>query len=797
MPPKGDEQKEALDAALKVVQSEAFHMKRSLDSKNLREALKHSAVMISELRTPILSPKNYYQLYMAVLDELQHMASFLNEMRNSGNRMDDLYELVQHAGNILPRMYLLITVGSVFIQSRESACKDILKDLVEMCRGVQHPMRGLFLRNYLSQMSKDKLPDVDSIYARPADGLPAGGTVKDAIDFIVLNFTEMNKLWVRMQHQGPIRDKDKREKERRELRILVGTNLVRLSQLEGVNEDLYKTVVLPRTLEQITNCKDYISQEYLMDCLIQVFPDELHMATLDTFLNTCTQLQAGVNVKNIFVSLMDRLAQFAQTNPKALEGVKAFGVFTQYISKVIQQQANLKLEDILSLQVSLVNFALKAYPEQIKYVDHILRFCGQFIEKKKGDEALNEDCVGHLEDLLTIPLRSYKSVMDVLALQHYTGLLTCLEPAQKNNVAVQVAKSVVRNQTEINDLEKMERLLDLLKPLLEEQEGDDSMDEDTQAEFKENQNLVAAMVHLAKHEHPDEHFRLLNLLRKKMGAAGAKRIGITMPGLVMAATRLAVRVRQLEQGEKDFQITAKKVLEFVHQTMVKAMGPDYPETTFRLYLMAAQAANVCGFSNITYEFTTQAYYLYETAIADTQEQIDAITLMVGCIQNLRILSEEEYETFSTKTTLYASRLLRKSDQCRMLSLCANLFWSPDNNEENCTLDLLQGPHEITVRHGKRAVEALRRAVKMASECEANLENVPLYVDLLNVYLYHYGKENECIDVKWVNALISLIKDNIDKLPGDSPAIEHYQRTVAFIQKKAMEDERYSTIALNE
>jgi vacuolar protein sorting-associated protein 35 len=789
MPPKGDEQKDALDAALKVVQNESFHMKRSLDAKNLREALKHSAVMISELRTPVLSPKNYYQLYMAVLDELTHMEQFFNEMRSSGKRMADLYELVQHAGNILPRMYLLITVGSVFIQSQESACKDILKDLVEMCRGVQHPMRGLFLRNYLSQMSKDKLPDVDS----PYEG--AGGSVKDAIDFIVQNFTEMNKLWVRMQHQGPIRDKEKREKERRDLRILVGTNLVRLSQLEGVNEELYKTVVLPRTLEQITNCKDFIAQEYLMDCLIQVFPDELHMATLDTFLNTCTQLQSGVNVKNIFVSLMDRLAAFAQNNPKALEGVKAFSTFTQYISKVIQQQANLSLENILGLQVSLVNFALKAYPEQIRYVDHILRFCGQFIEKKKGDdEALTMDCIEHLEQLLTIPLRSYKSVMDVLALQHYTGLLTCLEPEQRNNVAVQVAKSVVRNQTPITDLEKMERLLDLLKPLLEEQEGDDSMDEDAQAEFKEQQSLIAAMVHLVTNESVDDHFRLLNLLRKRMGAAGPKRIGITMPGLVMAAIRLAVKVRQLEQVEKNFQVSAKKVLEFVHQTMTKAMGPDFPETTFRLYLMAAQAANVCGFSNITYEFTTQAYYLYETAIADSKEQIDAITLMVGCIQNLRILSEEEYETFSTKTTLYASRLLRKADQCRMLSLCANLFWSPDYSEE-CTLDLLAGPHEITIRHGKRAVEALRRAVKMASECEANLENVPLYVDLLNVYLYHYGKENDAIDVKWVNALISLIKDNIDKLPHSSPTKDHYERTVSFIAKKAMEDSRYAAIAL--
>ena len=68
------------------------------------------------------------------------------------------------------------------------------------------------------------------------------GTVRDSIDFIQLNFAEMNKLWVRMQHQGHTRDRDKREQERRELRILVGTNLVRLSQLECINMDMYKKV---------------------------------------------------------------------------------------------------------------------------------------------------------------------------------------------------------------------------------------------------------------------------------------------------------------------------------------------------------------------------------------------------------------------------------------------------------------------------------------------------------------------------------------------------------------------------
>lgn len=70
------------------------------------------------------------------------------------------------------------------------------------------------------------------------------GTVKDSVDFILLNFAEMNKLWVRMQHQGHSRDKEKRERERQELRLLVGTNLVRLSQLECVDMERYKKVYI-------------------------------------------------------------------------------------------------------------------------------------------------------------------------------------------------------------------------------------------------------------------------------------------------------------------------------------------------------------------------------------------------------------------------------------------------------------------------------------------------------------------------------------------------------------------------
>ena len=113
-----------------------------------------------------------------------------------------------------------------------------------MARGVQHPVRGLFLRTYLSQVSKNLLPDTGSEYegeggnVQVCKGAPVSRNQRltvvlarsqDAVDFILQNFTEvreratrarclvvrsrlcvasqMNKLWVRMQHQGPARDK--------------------------------------------------------------------------------------------------------------------------------------------------------------------------------------------------------------------------------------------------------------------------------------------------------------------------------------------------------------------------------------------------------------------------------------------------------------------------------------------------------------------------------------------------------------------------------------------------------------
>lgn len=238
---------------------------------------------------------------MAVFDALRILGMHIKEAHPE-NHLADLYELVQYAGNILPRLYLMISVGTVYMSIPDAPVKEIMKDMMEMSRGIQHPTRGLFLRYYLSGQARDCLPT--------GSGDGPEGNLQDSINFILTNFVEMNKLWVRLQHQGHSREREQRTRERQELQLLVGNNLVRLSQL--VDLESYKSTILGPLLEQVVQCRDVLAQEYLLEVITQVFPDEYHLSTLDQLLSAISRLNPHVNIKSIVIGLMNRLSSYAQ-----------------------------------------------------------------------------------------------------------------------------------------------------------------------------------------------------------------------------------------------------------------------------------------------------------------------------------------------------------------------------------------------------------------------------------------------------------------------------------------------------
>ncbi|KAI8142409.1 vacuolar protein sorting-associated protein 35 [Fennellomyces sp. T-0311] len=903
-PAPAEDQNRLLDEVLNVVKVQAHQMNKCLDNNRLMDGLKHCSNMLAELRTSALTPKNYYELYMAIFDALRHLTIYLTEAhQNNRHHLADLYELVQYAGNIVPRLYLMITVGSAYMGMPDAPVREIMRDMMEMSRGVQHPVRGLFLRHYLSGLTRDYLPEGESKGPE--------GNVQESIEFVLTNFTEMNKLWVRLQHQGHSRDREKREAERKELRILVGTNLVRLSQLEGVDLETYRTAILPGVLDQVVSCRDVIAQEYLMEVIIQVFPDEFHLRTLQPFLSATAQLHSKVNVKQIIIALIDRLAAYAareadvevsqearrkeedavrraalakkrQTNgeveekvepppeetapaaeeaseeqepAEAPEGetkkeegeteqqvvtedgplsgevekpneeeeeplvrdeektddvkrirgipedVELFQVFWTQIVELVKVRSDLSIQDLTALLVSLINLSLSCYPSKLNYVDQILAYAKEKMTEYSDSPDLHSKATeASLLALLLAPINQYTSVLTLLALDNYQTLLALQPFTTRRAVAHAVISSVLKNETIIATPDDVHGVLELCQVLLCDQKDAPvatttstspmyargkkpeftSIEEE---EYTEEQGWIAKMIHLLRSNNEDTQFLLLSTARKQL-ANGGDRIRYTYPSLVVSAIKLARRYRVQDNQDEVWEKKTSTLFRFIHQVISTLSNKcDSPDICLRLFLLAGQSADESNFEEIAYEFFVEAFTIYEEAISESRAQFQAIISIVGALQQTRVFSADNYDTLITKAALHSAKLLKKPDQCRAVYLSSHLWWMTERTEDD--------DREQLFRNGKRALECLQKALKIADSCMDAATNVELFVEILNQYIYYFERGNDAVTPKYLNGLIDLINtnlsnmDNPDQHPpaaNSSSLVEHHGSIAEYVHR---------------
>lgn len=782
-----DDQERVLDEASAVVKEQAFYLKRATEKANTREALKYASNMISELRTSLLSPKNYYDLYSQVFAELQHLYAYFCDTAKHGRKMVDLYESVQHAGTIVPRLYLLATVGAAYIHSEEAPAKEILKDISELCKGVQDPLRGLFLRYYLSQMLKDKVPDVGTIYHGD------GGEVDDAFDFLFTNLDESNRLWVRVQYSAHTKDKPRREKERQELRVLVGANLVRLGQLEGMTADYYAEKALQRFLDQVMGVKEAISQQYMLESLIQVFPDEYHMRTLETLLEGCGKSHANVDMKAVIVLLLNRLSRYMRDAEGDGDETDVFGLFRTHLQKLMEKkmesatkgdasgpsQGSKEIASCLEMQAAFMQFTLTMYPDQVRYVDQILSSTVQVMKKYvevTGNPKVLGDGADRICDILSCPLKSFG--LGILDMEHYTTLTEFLDFDTKKKVAVSLVEGIAEGNLKLSTVDAVNCLFKFIQPVVK----DDSENPRPQKgdKFMIEQQSVARLAHQVENEDADMEFQIVMTMRGYFGRGGPNRMAITLPAIFFAAARLVPRIQAEdasgEEREEPRVVSPKKVFQFMHKTCTELQRVA-PETSTKLWLAGAATGNTAdkispgGFEPICTEFFTQALINYEEEVSETHKQFSCLSSFVGTLYATTCLAEENFDMVSQKITQHAARLLRKPAQCRAVALCANLFWCPAK------------------RDGKRVLECLQKCLKITDNLvSSDSTQVGLWVEMLDKYLYCFEVGIEEVGANFVRDLIALCKEQLayaEKEPSSvdeaAKSKKHYNEILAHIR----------------
>ncbi|KAL7529887.1 hypothetical protein ACHAXR_003209, partial [Thalassiosira sp. AJA248-18] len=504
------------------------------------------------------------------------------------------------------------------------------------------------------------------------------GTVVDSYNFILSNLLEMNRLWIRIQHlPGDAKTKElkrRRDRERNDLRILVGSNLNRLSQLEGISAHDYGSNILPRILEEVATCRDPLSQAYLMDCIIQVFPDEYHLETLEIFLGVCPKLREKVNVRTILSNMMERLLHYYSqdtigeyddndtNNVKNMMAMSSFDMFEACVGRVYEARGvNIPPKDVVRLQGCLLNYALKisnnnnndntnnqsinsSNTTTTELIGRCIRQCAnalQTLQESKRNSMMGQGIVlgggtkksmeidmcsvatSELEKLLSVPL-DRMALRDVLDMAEFGLLLSFLPWENRRKVGVSMVKSVIGSgsseggKRQVNNVNELEQLFTILAPLLREEgmaapplgmydsnehaaatgggslisrtanlmgtlgispsamDHDElfggggggnnnhnimTMDFDQKshsfggdatklAQFREEQSLVAKLIHVLDHEDTDVAYQMLNVARRHVQSGGGRaRVTVTLPAVVFAALGLLRRVQVLEFPE--------------------------------------------------------------------------------------------------------------------------------------------------------------------------------------------------------------------------------------------------------
>ena len=803
-----EDQERALDKGLKKVKAQSFHIRTSIEKNNLRQCLKETHTMLAELRNEDLSPKNYYHLFTAVFDEMLVVEDFFKEEIKRGRKAHDVYDSVQQAKYLIPRLFLMIIAGGLTMEGDPTTMEEITTDLLGMIKGVQNPTRGLFTRYFLLKRLKDKLPDKDD------DEL--GIKFEDTLKFILQNLEEMNRLWIRISSDVEGSEKLLRDKERVELKILVGESINRLASLDSLTMDIYEKEVLPNLIQIILESNDVLSQQYIMECIIHAFSDTYNIKCIELILNTFSRLLPEVDIKELFISLSEKLAKFisihsgqdATEEDKQLvsSAIGVYPILVQYFDKLqketFMQALDMNVNKLLVLNTAFMKFATKCTDNDImSSINHILTSTLQCL--KQYNKELSSDDIKQLNKLLEVPLQSNFSLFEMV---DFGELISFMDYANRRHLSLNIIQSLSNPESKekLDSGEKIEKLLKLIKPLITESEDAEEEDKYT---FEYGQRELCKMIHIAKSEDPHAVLQIYDCFKNIFVEGDAKRQKITLPALASCIISFCHKVTLgydnknnliSEEAKKNlytkenmeaFDISKIESNEDFNKLMLDVykvlnelnalIAVNEPETALKLNLLCASQVNSIqsdrnNFEQACVTFINAALQIYQDQKYDEDLKYHFLSQICGYLLNLKILSKENMEKFIKILLDSTNKMVKRGDQFNAMINIGQIYYTVFKDE-------------------KKVVDCIHKARKFADFAMTNPQNLILFVDLLNRFFYFINAEEELVQIQaeQVNEIIELIKNHIQTIKHEVsidskflPPIENYFNfTLEYIQRK--------------
>ena len=779
-----DDQDIELENLFIKVKEVSVDIHTAINNNDLPLLLNKAYIMLSELRTSSLNPKYYNRLYNEVYDEMQFIQNFIKNSTYSGRKPKRLYEAAQQASFLIPRLFLQIVTGVVYIETEPRMCCDIMFDLIQMIKGVQHPIRGFFTRYFLLKTIKDVLPDKGNKYES------SNISFEDSLSFLFENLEEMNTLWIRIASDAkhlnqPIQVTNK---ERLDVKHLLGENIIKIASMKGMTFDIYTKVVLPRMKDIIINCKDSISQHFLLECLVTSFPIKYLLMSIEKIVDIIAQMVNEVDTKSLYILIMDKLLKYIKEEKISIDlSTSIYSIIRTNVNSAIEKGG--EKAKMIELFLSYMKFTLHYCPvnEIMNAIHHILICCLSTLTK--NDVKLPKE---GLKNLNAILVSLFEAKIKMFHLEEFPKIMFNLNYNQRSALSLLIIDYIIEGIETLDTKEKLLHVISLIRTLIEDSPDADEFDE---YQFEYEQSNVGRMIYMIKEKNPYQLFNLYVEMSKILAKGGFKRQRYTLPCLVNNIMLLCYKVSYLYNyrnidsnqtrihkdfiesidisfitNEEDLIDLMRKGYCLINQ-LIAGLSNEYPKLALNLLLTVAiniHSIKDNKLDDIIVSFLGSVLLLFKQGNFSPEVSTELLNHIMSSLSVFSSLDKNYLSVILSLIESYITETSNKEIQCNQYLILSYLYFSLFNDKDKIIL-------------------YLDKAVEVASQEESNNNKIFLFVSIINKVIYYIEKG---INIDKINGLTTQINNLLkeEKSP-DETIVSYYNSTNELIKNKKESDKK--------
>ena len=572
------EQEKYLNQISKVFEYQSSLIKIYPSSKNFSKCFLDTASLISLLKVNLLTPSNYYLLYIDTMELLQETIEYyIRDNVSKGIKIKYIYESVQQCQYLIPRIYLMIISGSVYLGLYPIKYREIIYDLLNVVKCIQNPLRGFWIRYFLFKSLKNILPIKIGEYISNEEYFFLYRNI--SLSFLMTNLEELVLFAMRTKKEIYIDDKKIEEKQRINMIQSIEEVIEEISCMKGVDKNIFVNKILPKMFDiifKVENGNDYYLEQIIISAIIKYFNIELYyesqgisiiflilrkiidnkeidkISMFNNLLNNYTKFIKNIR-KNENSSLRNEImSSITTTFPLFLE--KYNELQTTY-----KNSEEKEFNKFIDLDTIFLKFSLKILKngkdeQKTSIINIVLNSCSKRLNM--FNYGFKHETTKKICSLIEIPLKNKFTVFEFPIIE---TMIYYLDYNYRKHISIKLIdsfqnKSDKRNK--IDSVNKIQKIINLIIPLITESNRNNE-EEDAGEYFEEedkNKNL-SKLVYILNTNKPEIMLQMLNEIKTFLNSGSIETTSFTIPTIIYFIINY---IKQLDLFNNEYFLKTKK-----------------------------------------------------------------------------------------------------------------------------------------------------------------------------------------------------------------------------------------------